>query len=297
MSDKTINNLVNFIQKHDQIKDIFVTWFGGEPLLYPEIIQKISSKICNSDKYSYSAHIITNGYNFTMDNIKMLFDNKIYRIQISMDGIFEHHNKKRFTKTDKDTFSTIIKNIDNFHKSDYQLNLVIRVNIDSENIHTFKDVNKFFKEKYGNDKRIVALPSFIQDTTKKDNDGTITDFDKKLNFWKEIACESNNNSFLYPENNIYECAIRNYNNWVIDAKGDVYKCWEIIGNKNYKVGELMEDGLKITNQVVLNRYLFGANHLEDPKCRSCFSLPICGGGCPHKRIENEFNNKNLRVFN
>lgn len=40
--------------------------------------------------------------------------------------------------------------------------------------------------------------------------------------------------------------------------------------------------------------------LKDPKCLDCFSLPICGGGCPHKRIENKFNNRcfdNCTLFN
>jgi uncharacterized protein len=295
MSDVTINNIVNFIQTQEIIKDIHVTWFGGEPLLYPEVIQKISQKVCNSEKYKYFAQIITNGYNLTPENLEILADCKVFHVQISMDGIFEHHNKKRFTKTDKDTFSTIIKNIDNFHATNYKQKITIRINVDSENIHTFKEVIGFFKQRYDGDDRIYVAPAFILNTTKKDNDETITDFEEKLKFWRQVADYSDSNSFLYPDNSIYECAIRNYNNWAIDAKGDVYKCWEIMGNTDYKVGELTEEGIKITNHIILNRYLFGANHLENSKCRECFSLPICGGGCPHKRIENEFNNKNFHL--
>jgi uncharacterized protein len=295
MSENTINNIITFINIHDDIKDLFVTWFGGEPLLYPEIIQKISKEICNSEKYTYSAQIITNGYNLTIDNITMLIENKINHIQLSLDGIFEYHNKIRFTKEDKDTFSTIIKNIDDFHKSDLNINLTIRINLDSKNVHTFKEIHDFFTEIYENDKRITTSPAFIQDTTKKNNKTSITEFDEQLNVWKNVSNIKNNKRFLFPDNRINECAIRNYNSWAIDAKGSVYKCWEIIGNTDYKVGELSEDGIKITNEVLLRRYLFGANHLENQKCRDCFSLPICNGGCPHKRIENEFNNKKFNM--
>lgn len=27
---------------------------------------------------------------------------------------------------------------------------------------------------------------------------------------------------------------------------------------------------------------------ESPKCQKCFLLPVCGGGCPYSRIQNEY---------
>lgn len=295
MTNKTVVNVIHFVKNYDNIKNIFVTWFGGEPLLYPEVIKKISNEISILGKHDYSAQIITNGYNLTIDNIKLLIESKVNLIQLSMDGIFEHHNKTRFTKTDNDTFTTIIKNIDCFHKTDLDVSLIIRINLDNKNIHTYKGIHNFFTERYENDKRIVISPAFIQDTTKKNNNTTITDFDEKLKFWQSVSTIKNTNEFLFPNNSINECAIRNYNSWAIDAKGFVYKCWEIIGNEDYKVGVLTENGINITNETLLRRYLFGANHLESQKCRECFSLPVCNGGCPHKRIENEFSNKNFNM--
>jgi uncharacterized protein len=101
----------------------------------------------------------------------------------------------------------------------------------------------------------------------------------------------NSKDMIYPRNFICECATRNPNTWAIAPNGDLYKCWEIVGNRQYKVGELTKDGIKITNPKQLNRYLYGADSFEDASCQQCFSLPICGGGCPHKRIENKFNNQ------
>lgn len=81
---------------------------------------------------------------------------------------------------------------------------------------------------------------------------------------------------------------------MFDAEGSVYKCWEVIGNKKYKIGEIKENGeIYITNKMLLNKYLYGADPFEDIACQQCFSLPICKGGCPHKRIENKFNNNDF----
>ncbi len=296
MDSKIVENIINYVNNMEQIKEVFVTWFGGEPLLQPEIINQISVGIANSDKYKYSAQIITNGYYLTATNLKMLLKNKVKHVQISLDGIFEEHNKTRFSKTDKDSFSKIIKNIDYFHMSDFDLILALRINLDSKNLHTYEKIHDYFTNKYKNDNRISFAPAFIQDTTKKNNKTTINDFEEKLHFWKNTSkFDSSKNCFFYPDNKVNECSVRNYNSWAIDSEGLVYKCWEIIGNEEYAVGTIGEKGININNEVLLRRYLFGANHLESNRCRDCFSLPVCNGGCPHKRIENEFNGKNFNM--
>ena len=232
----------------------------------------------------------------TATNLKMLLKNKVKHVQISLDGIFDEHNKTRFSMNDSDSFSKIIRNIDLFHTSDFEMSLALRINLDSNNLHTYENIHNYFTDKYIKDKRISFAPAFIQDTTKKNNKTTINDFEEKLHFWKNISkFNSTKDYFFYPNNKINECAVRNYNSWVIDSEGLVYKCWEIIGNKDYAVGVIGEKGININNDNLLRRYLFGANHLESEKCRACFSLPICNGGCPHKRIENEFNGKNFNM--
>jgi uncharacterized protein len=291
MNEITMERIVKFVKSFDMIKRVNLTWFGGEPLLAPNVIALLSQQIGKVNKYTYYSNIITNGYFFNAENRKILEDSNISHIQLSMDGIFDSHNRKRFTKTDKDTFSSIIYNIDNFHKSNSKLKIGIRINIGSDNIHEFNEIDHFFKNKYADDKRISIHYAFIVDTTKNENKTAIKNNNDKIAFLKRLALQTDNIHHIYPDNGISECAVRNNNAWVFDAKGDVYKCWEIIGNIDYKVGELIDEGIKITNKTMLNRYLYGADHLQDSKCLTCNALPICCCGCPQKRIENEFQNK------
>lgn len=296
MKDGIINNIIIFISNSVQlgVKHINITWFGGEPLLATSVIEKICKKLKAIDKeISIYQNIITNGYYLTDENLILLQECGIKSIQLSVDGVFDLHNKKRFTKLDNDTFTTIINNVDNYAKKKYEMYLCFRIGIDKDNINEYENINRFYKERYGDNKKITINPAFIIDTTKNKNKNSITCNTEKFNFKKYLAKELSDSTIIFPSNNISECAIRNYNSWCFDPKGDVYKCWEIIGNKKYKVGELTTSGINITNQIILNRYLFGSDHLRNDKCINCLNIVNCGGGCPHKRIENEFNNANF----
>ncbi len=35
---------------------------------------------------------------------------------------------------------------------------------------------------------------------------------------------------------------------------------------------------------LLTRYLNTSSALDDPECRKCLFLPVCGGGCPRQRL-------------
>ena len=93
----------------------------------------------------------------------------------------------------------------------------------------------------------------------------------------------------YPKNYFTECAIRNPQSLAFDPEGNVYKCWEHIGDEQYSIGRINKKGaIENVNVTLLNRQLYGADPLDDPQCRECPYLPVCHGGCPINRIENEF---------
>ncbi len=77
MSMQTQRALIEFIEMHLKkgVKHIDVTWYGGEPLIYKDIIEKLTkqiSKLTLQYNARYSAYIITNGY-LISDNDKLFF--------------------------------------------------------------------------------------------------------------------------------------------------------------------------------------------------------------------------------
>lgn len=170
MSDDTIQKIVDFINAHKNMDTLNLTWFGGEPLLEPQIIEIITKKI-NKQNFKYiNASIITNGYFFTRENIELLNRCNVKQVQISIDGMPENHNKVKYMATDADTFATIIRNLDDFDKmSDIDMKICIRVNISRKNENDFLKVYDFFKSRYHHH-NIYVLPAFIMPTTKNQDE-------------------------------------------------------------------------------------------------------------------------------
>lgn len=70
MSGATIDKLIEFIKKHNSIKSLSICWYGGEPLLAFDVMNKFMDKLRNEIKLPILSHvIITNGYHLNEDVI------------------------------------------------------------------------------------------------------------------------------------------------------------------------------------------------------------------------------------
>ena len=98
-----------------------------------------------------------------------------------------------------------------------------------------------------------------------------------------------------PEYTVGGCGATIVNYFVIGPKGELYKCWNDIGDENFIVGNVVEN--KITNYELLSRYIGGPNMMDDPKCCECKLFPICDGGCAWNRHKNIFNGASMQLCN
>jgi len=73
---------------------------------------------------------------------------------------------------------------------------------------------------------------------------------------------------------------------MIGPSGEIYKCWNDVGNSEKIVAFINQS--KITNMSLLSKYMVGTSCFEDEKCKDCFFLPICSGGCAWYRMRNLF---------
>jgi uncharacterized protein len=240
---------------------------------------------------NFDSNVITTAYFVDKQAIKILKDIRVTNMQITLDGLKDSHNKVKVTEECDDVFSKVIENID-LLVSDYpEMHISFRINLTKQNISEYIPLYKFLAERYAG-KNIGISPAFVKDRTNKIADRNLF-FDNKESSEIVLALMWQHNIhspwIRYPSRNIYECAIRNANATSIDPEGYVYKCWEIIGNKKYAIGKLNENGEIVDmNAVNFNRQMYGADPLEDKTCSKCAYLPLCSGGCPIQRIQNEF---------
>ena len=144
MSTETQDKICKYVQKtldKPAVESVKTTWYGGEPLLYPEVVENLQASInliAIEREKEIQSSIITNGFCMTKDISDMLVENKISMAQITLDGPAEIHNKRRLYRKDKNAnFETIIRNI---KESNPSLRVAIRVNVGSHNQHAIYDL-------------------------------------------------------------------------------------------------------------------------------------------------------------
>jgi uncharacterized protein len=297
ITDEVINSIAILVEKNKTLQHIHLTWFGGEPLMAIDKMKDFYDRFRPQWKNSFSSNIITTGYHINKDVIETLKHIEISAMQIALDGTRENHNKIKQDKNCDDVFSKTIENIDlltNF-APDIQIN--IRVNLTKYNQDDFVNLFHLFSKKFKN-KKVGVFPAFVNDrgyvscSYSKKSKNSLFSKREQIKYLFDLTNKFNISTHLlfFPTQTFNECAVRNSNAINIDPDGYVYKCWEVIGNEKYAVGKLDKEGniteINLTEQ---NRFLYGADPLSDKICSKCKYLPMCHGGCPMHRLDNEFN--------
>lgn len=294
MSEDVMKGITKYIGAIDNIKGLNLTWFGGEPLMAVKKMHSLYKQLNISNK-SVDSSIITNGFLLNDSTIDILKTINVSTVQVTLDGTESSHNsrKKLSGNSHVNVFRKTINNIIKLSNEEFA-KINIRVNIDNHNKQEFLPLYEYLAKEIPNfGKNVFVSPAFIADSPTKGCDKNeicvlsrkqISDFvvrlQKKHQFYHPL---------LYPSNILYECPVRNDNSWVICPDGSLFKCWEVVGIEDFKVGHLDENGeIVVTNESLLFQYMEGADPLSDKNCINCKTYPICGGGCVHARIMKKY---------
>ena len=78
------------------------------------------------------------------------------------------------------------------------------------------------------------------------------------------------------------CMAQLINAYVIDHDGDLYRCFNYVGNKDKSCGNMSQE-INYLHPEFLR--LFNFDPFENERCRECNVLPLCQGGCPSRRFD------------
>ncbi|MDR2980395.1 MAG: SPASM domain-containing protein [Bacteroidales bacterium] len=292
INDVTKDNIIKLISNQNHIKTISIQWYGGEPLLAFDKMVDITNRVSNipfikDNGVKIIADITTNGYLLDETIIEQLDKIFVKTIQITVDGIEETHNKRRPHLTNKDSYQKIITNISNLVKLQPEIIVHLRVNVDKENKDEFPILLKQFNDVFGLNKNIQIYPGFVQDTSACNTGaGCTLDTKNQLDFKLELFFKYGINIGYYPFVRDNICMAQHANSFVIDANGDITKCWLDVGRKDKVIGNINSKGF--INHRLYTKYLTACHPFYDENCSICKIFPICGGGCQHDRIENKY---------
>lgn len=298
MSEETADKIVEYVKaKAAGLTHFHVSWYGGEPLLEYQRILELSDRfidICGKNEVEYSVSMVTNGYLLTEERLRQLMEHKVNSIQITLDGVKETHDNRRYLKNHGGTFDKIMSNLRSFEKLSKECKdfspIAIRINVDRSNKTEAFELLRLLAERPLGGYIVpyvagVYTPSDInyEETLSKSEyselNSEFKDECKRLGFSVSYLAD-------YPWKVNSSCCCDRINTAVIDADGNLYKCWEEIGDKNACVGQI---GLAETYNLPQSYYNY---LLSDPtssdQCRDCRILPVCmDGGCPARRLRDK----------
>lgn len=278
MDSSIQDGIIDFIKDHKTISRLSVCWYGGEPLLKLDIIRNLTNRILeNLGDLNYSAAIVTNGYLLNKDVALELKELKINSVQVTIDGVKEIHNLRRKLVSGEGTFDTIINNLKECCEI---IPIVVRINVDRTNIAGVNSLVEFFEESglLNKIKFYLAPVDDMNSSCKNKNCFDMKEFsEEEINFYQSCL-KRGVRSFQIPKSYFGICGAVSLNSYVIDPKGDLYKCWDEIGRYESSVGNVLT-GVESNSR--LADWLLHNPGMENEECRECDVLPICYGGCAY----------------
>lgn len=280
--------IVDFVENRVAgISGLAITWYGGEPLLAMDIIEELSAKfieLSEKHQFGYDASMVTNGYLLKPPVADRLLELKVRGAQITLDGPSEMHNKKRPLKNGRDSFAAIIENL---KYAAGKMNVSIRVNIDKS--FTAEIIDRLLDELTAAGlKEHVSINFGHLDTATQvcaniaESCFDVSAFSAVETDFYRLLLERGFRIDKLPVPSAVACMAQTLESFVVDPNGEMYKCWNYVGNKERSMGNI-RDAVNYQHPNFLR--LYDVDPFKYEMCRECGILPVCMGACPARRID------------
>lgn len=273
--------------------ELFLGWFGGEPLLALDVIENLSArliKLCDEENVKYISNIATNASLMTEERAMICVKQcKIKFFGITIDGNENEHNARRCLKGGQGTFHEVYNNFKGLLKivgNDPEIEVTLRCNVDMRNsdaiFHLVDILHSDHLEKY---KNLFVYLAPIHDWGNDAGKKAIAqaEFAKLEIQAMSLLIELGFNVRPLPKRK-YGCLYMSEYAIMSDPEGNLFPCSEVglvdaymeNGCHKYQIGTL-QDG------VYRRRYVFDKfKKIFDiySPCRQCKIFPTCAGSCP-----------------
>lgn len=291
--------------KRNNLSNINLRWYGGEPLLNPQAIFEISDRIERASRclgFSFDSEMASNGTLLSTNLIKKLAkDAHLAKLDITLDGFQADHDLSRPLLSGKPSYERIKAELYNISMLDLnQLNLLItiRVNITNRN---YDKIDKLVSDLgfISHDKHfsIQFMPVYEWGVNSRNYRPNRSVVNQSI-----VQCLAQANQMgiqveLLPLQRLNApCIASTTMAELISVEGDIYSCTEyplsLNDHKSHILGNIKECNSLPRNTDELDCYHL---LLADSNCSRCPFFPVCGGGCPRKQIAHTFECPNYKT--
>lgn len=266
-----------------------VGWFGGEPLMGLRRIRQLTAellRVADAHGVAYEAKIPTNGVALTEAVGRILTDElRITRIEVTLDGLGEVHDRRRPLKGGSPSFEVVYRNLRAFAlRDDHSAQLVVRCNVDRDNAHHVDElINQLVAD--GLQSRVLFYTAPVHAWgNDADENGLSTEevVDWDIH-WLDRLLSAGFRLEVLPRRRKIVCMSVRTDAEVVDHAGVTYSCTEVpyvpaYGSPNrHKTGSIFDDSRREDRPFAsMNQWIRDSRF----ECASCRILPVCGGACP-----------------
>lgn len=228
MSADVAKDVSDYITGASDGREVELRWFGGEPLMNPEVIDIICGKLREAG-VEYTSAMVSNGYLFNGDVIgkaKGLWNLK--SVQITLDGCGEVYNRVKAYKEPGDAYSRVINNVDNALKAGIKVH--IHLNVSRKNISDLMTLADELEKTFSKREGLFASAALLGDFRRENGrfNGDVYDAQEYLKLRKKLkdAGFEGKRVPLKRELNFNNCMADNDGCEIILPDGRLSKCDE-----------------------------------------------------------------------
>ncbi|MCP3468012.1 radical SAM protein [Bradyrhizobium sp. CCGUVB23] len=257
-------------RKAQRIELLKVSWFGGEPLLAPEIIEEISHHITSltriSTNFQYCGSMTTNGYLLEPLVLRRLVDIGITGFQISLDGDEDAHNSRRKMLNGCNSFGQIWQNLMSIRESECNVDVLLRIHLTPDNLVSAEMLLEKILSEFGNDRRFTVFLKPIAKLGGVNDSSTAVIADKNQSevvrqLGRMVAKHMHVlNCSRKLEDRI--CSASKLNSLVVRADGSLAKCTIALYDARNNIGQIRQDGTLHLRREHLLPWLQGLQSLD-----------------------------------
>lgn len=289
MSLETAKRSVDYLfENSGEREDLFITFFGGEPLLRFDFIKEVVEYIELKEKeYNKKVHysMTCNGTLLTEEISQYIIDKEI-SVTISIDGNEEVHDFNRYYCDKRGSYNDVIEKTKLLRE---KTRLTARATLTNKELNVTKIFNDLYSLKFSN----VAVAPCI-DKINKEEYVELAENYKKL-IWnfndlvkkgeyikaKKIGIIMKMLKRIDESGSSRTFCGANRNMMAVDIEGNLFPCQRFVGNDKFIQGNVFDGVDEKKHEHTIREFLIDSHD----KCTDCWCKNLCGGGCPYENFQ------------
>ena len=271
------------LNNNPNTKELFITWFGGEPLLYLDIIEIISRIVIEytqAQNIKYAAGIPTNGQLLDPAAFEKLQELQVTEIQITFDGMRDTHCVSKGVSAED--FDRVLNNL--FYIAE-KIRPLVRLNIPKNDLDEAIAITDFLLSQHNLLNKAFINFSYVCNYSQPREiaQKSYVDYMKNYLQWIDYFVDRYGVSHRpYPERIKQYCGRISVSNFCIGPRGELHRCLHCIGDKTKIIGDIWNG---FFYNIADALFFSAVDSSLKKECPHCSYLPICMGACVKDRIK------------